>query len=547
MRYVLFLLLVILFSCKNEKLDRGVGSSDFSLTDFYVSQDSSNKLFLKISSAEEMITGYVFSDSGKAVVTRYPFVLDTKTNELRLWAGDSLRQFKVENFTASDTLLEIFLCSESNKKITYRFSKNIIPVFLPETDRYRKPIFDSITVETVTYGRSNGYYTSKNIQDISEDKYPEIIEEVGKSLLKNILMEELPLEMDIYRPKGDTCSQRPLIILIHGGAFVIGDKTSPTVKALAEYYARCGYVVAAPNYRLGFIFVPGAYYYLERCIYRATQDIRAAARYLVNFNNRFGVDTSSIYTAGNSAGGFLALNTALMDNNSYYPFSKAWPEYLLDDLGCPDCSGNQYKNKFSIKGIVNMWGALTHIRMLVDKPSVPILCFHGSDDKIISPDYDFPFANVSSNLSSIFSQKFFGSLAICKFAKVTGAPVKLMMFKGAGHDPHINKNGSFNSAMDTIKKEMSSFLYHLVAGKEGTITGSETVTINDKISVYTYAVINSQYYSWKADGGLVTGYNADSSSVSVVWFRTREPKIIRLCVRNRNDLVTLKSKEIHFR
>ena len=82
------------------------------------------------------------------------------------------------------------------------------------TNRYQTEIFDNIDVQTVTYS----------------DTYS--------------------LQMDIYTPSGDVCVNRPLIILAHGGSFIGGSKSNPTVVDLCETFAKRGYVAASINYRL---------------------------------------------------------------------------------------------------------------------------------------------------------------------------------------------------------------------------------------------------------------------------------------------------------
>jgi acetyl esterase/lipase len=50
------------------------------------------------------------------------------------------------------------------------------------------------------------------------------------------------LLLDIYFPKGDSESDRPLILIAHGGNFLGGSKTGIDVKPLAQDWARMGYV-----------------------------------------------------------------------------------------------------------------------------------------------------------------------------------------------------------------------------------------------------------------------------------------------------------------
>ena len=81
-------------------------------------------------------------------------------------------------------------------------------------NRYSIELFNDVNVETVTY--SNLYN----------------------------------LQMDIYTPYGDNCTNRPLIILAHGGSFIGGSKSNPTMVDLCETFAKRGYVAASINYRL---------------------------------------------------------------------------------------------------------------------------------------------------------------------------------------------------------------------------------------------------------------------------------------------------------
>ncbi|MBK7296011.1 MAG: carboxylesterase family protein [Flavobacteriales bacterium] len=110
------------------------------------------------------------------------------------------------------------------------------------------------------------------------------------------------LELDLYKPLGNTDNERPLLVLVHGGAWVGGCKNDPGsgVVALAREFVGRGYVVASVNYRLGWHkddFVPnpagpptwpieyGALYAadsieMKRALYRAQQDVKGAIRWL---------------------------------------------------------------------------------------------------------------------------------------------------------------------------------------------------------------------------------------------------------------------------
>ena len=139
------------------------------------------------------------------------------------------------------------------------------------------------------------------------------------------------LKMDVYAPK---CSgtnpnyKRPLIILVHGGAFLEGDKSESSIKKLCQEFAQRGYFAASINYRLGFISDDQAWscnYPNYSCVFatdsaewyrayfRAVQDGKGALRYLLNRHESFQIDTNNVFITGESAGAILALGMAFMD------------------------------------------------------------------------------------------------------------------------------------------------------------------------------------------------------------------------------------------
>ncbi len=58
------------------------------------------------------------------------------------------------------------------------------------------------------------------------------------------------LLLDVYEPAGDSVTQRPAIVWVHGGSFCCGDKTSAEIVDEANTFARKGYFNVSINYRL---------------------------------------------------------------------------------------------------------------------------------------------------------------------------------------------------------------------------------------------------------------------------------------------------------
>ncbi|HUT34801.1 MAG TPA: alpha/beta hydrolase [Phycisphaerae bacterium] len=100
------------------------------------------------------------------------------------------------------------------------------------------------------------------------------------------------LRLDLYRPK-DANGPLPLVVWIHGGAWVAGSKDAPH---LALGLVSHGYVVASINYRLSF----------EAIFPAQIHDCKAAIRFLRANARKYSIDPDHIGVWGSSAGGHLA-------------------------------------------------------------------------------------------------------------------------------------------------------------------------------------------------------------------------------------------------
>lgn len=102
--------------------------------------------------------------------------------------------------------------------------------------------------------------------------------------------------LDIYLPQGT--GPFPFVIDIHGGAFKIGSKT---MAAPSETLLAAGFAIVRPNYRLsGTDLWPAQG---DDCLAAATHVLDRAAEY--------SLDPARFALWGQSAGGFLAVSTAL--------------------------------------------------------------------------------------------------------------------------------------------------------------------------------------------------------------------------------------------
>ena len=198
------------------------------------------------------------------------------------------------------------------------------------------------------------------------------------------------LQLDVFEPEAsfDTLSKRPLIMLIHGGAFLAGARADMHYQCME--YARRGFVVASISYRLGWncsatdllgvcVFCQGENYNLQTATYRAVQDARAALRFLSTNALTYGIDTAWLFVGGESAGSITALHTAFWDQQEANVFAS----WATGEVGLLDTAGNSLPNNYSIKGVIDNCGALNRDSVILNNGNIPVVSFHDENDCVV--------------------------------------------------------------------------------------------------------------------------------------------------------------------
>lgn len=261
------------------------------------------------------------------------------------------------------------------------------------------------------------------------------------------------LVVDIYEPEGDANTTRPLIIMAHGGFFIGGENDNPDVLALCQDLTKMGCVVGSITYRLGidnFLDVSNA---LVRSVWRGYHDGKAAVRYFrktaAEDGNPWGIDPDRIYFAGVSAGGFIGLHLAYVDDESEIP-EQVDQEAAGMGGGLEGESGNPGYSS-TVSGVINIAGALKTADYLSEGDE-PLISVHGTEDGTV------PFGTGMISLSGIPVTEVDGSSVIHAVADELGIENCFTVLEGADHVAHVGDADAYYQTLGTVSGALSSWL-----------------------------------------------------------------------------------------
>ena len=239
---------------------------------------------------------------------------------------------------------------------------------------------------------------------------------------------EQPLLLNIAYPVNDAVPEcgRPLMVIVHGGAFLSGSKQDGSVNFWMEDFAKKGYVAASIEYRLGMYHPP---FYngclldnydcgsmadtLEwhRALHRGIQDVRGAIRFLITQKETFEINPDNVFMIGESAGGFIVMGVAYDDAGDpidsaslaqasvlrphiqYENSCKASYSYPIDsmflerpDLGSSFGKLNPEGGGYKIRGVASIYGGILK-DMFFDEGDVelPSLYMYAQPNDLIVP------------------------------------------------------------------------------------------------------------------------------------------------------------------
>jgi acetyl esterase/lipase len=291
----------------------------------------------------------------------------------------------------------------------------------------------------------------ENDSDLSENSFEVVTERnvvyaqgLSHQSWNSDIRTTVDLELDLYLPENEE-TNRPLMVYIHGGAFRVGDKSTPVARGFSEYFAERGFVAASINYRLESDFgtlpeefnnAVDARLLLSdsdrnqiKAIYPSTRDAKAALRWLVANADIYGIDTDKISVIGGSAGSYIAIALGATEASDY-------TEEIQPELD-PTLNATYLDVVPEVKAVVNHWGGPAIVNLMNevyqldrwDAEDSPLSIVHGTEDRTVN-------YSEAEELVQIYSE--------------TGAYYELNTLEGAGHS-------AWDETIEGLSLEAASF------------------------------------------------------------------------------------------
>jgi acetyl esterase/lipase len=183
-----------------------------------------------------------------------------------------------------------------------------------------------------------------------------------------------PMRLHVFKPKGWTAKdQRPALVFFFGGGWTKG--TPERSASYAKWAATLGMVGVAPDYRTKERF--------DTSPLESVADGRAALRWVQDHAAELGIDSRKIVVGGSSAGGHVALWTAIEhtppgSSKTEAPHGKPAAVILVSAV-----SDTSLVSGYTPKRFGSNTEALSPVHQL-DAKMPPMLVFHGDGDTTVT-------------------------------------------------------------------------------------------------------------------------------------------------------------------
>ncbi len=296
----------------------------------------------------------------------------------------------------------------------------------------------------------------------------------------------IDLKYDVYQPHGDTVSLRPVMLLIHGGAYLkLLDQNSPDIVLMCNYFAQRGYVTVSIDYRqepnlLGLLSEET----MVKAVSRALIDTKDAIDHLIDTytnGNPYRIDTSKAIIGGVSAGAVSAMFISYLDSMQMLP--QNYQNWIIQANGPNADSILRHKfDKVKPKITISISGGLLDTSWIKSN-NIDVLLVHGSADEIVPYNFGHPF-----NIQTL--PVLYGGKSQYPRMMNQGIRCEFEDWIGRGHVPFMNLSFPdiiFNlinqPILDSTERHIAAFCYRLMDCDTRT-TGIKENIVASNISVF---------------------------------------------------------------
>lgn len=197
------------------------------------------------------------------------------------------------------------------------------------------------------------------------------------------------LFVDFYRPAGDTATNRPVVVLIHGGGFrTDGKRTQKYIVHFANEFARRGFVAASIDYRQREgKDMPTAADELP-AMKDAAADSLSALQWIRGQGAEYGYDPSKIFLIGGSAGGRVVCALACRENGDTGGLPVDDKFSTTDPPSSVTSEATANYDRSGLVAAAVLWGGPEpeYRCFTVDGGDLPCLFVHGTHDSLVPAD-----------------------------------------------------------------------------------------------------------------------------------------------------------------
>jgi acetyl esterase/lipase len=155
-------------------------------------------------------------------------------------------------------------------------------------------------------------------------------------------------KLDVYRPE-HAATATPVVMMIHGGGWLFGTKEDSVLYLLP--YLQMGFAVVNVEYRMGSVSLAPA----------AVEDCLCALHWIGRNAKKYAFDPGKVVITGGSAGGHLALTTAMIPPSAGFENECAYE----DDEGW---TGTFVDSRPKVAAVVN-WFGITDVADMIQGPN----------------------------------------------------------------------------------------------------------------------------------------------------------------------------------